>query len=262
MSTINQLVTSLASSHRFFNTQLGFKEVKLSPYERTFSEAEEAKMSKVWEDLKKVGKVSHSNPLIAVNTNSLVINGEILNLEVYPADFRHYRSTLDDNSTRVWALGVSALTRINYNGDSYYIFGERNGKNLNTGGLLENLPGGFMEPIHLDERNPVLAAFQQELYEEVGFKEFEKLSVKPFYLSQLREDFRAGGRKYQDVCLELLADVQGIKPIDFVSNFTKREHTKLHIVCAENLPIFVSDNFDRFTIRTRHTLQLYLKQNY
>ncbi|MEK6910284.1 MAG: hypothetical protein AABW82_00765 [Nanoarchaeota archaeon] len=262
MGEIETIIQDLAASHKFFNVMTGISEIKISKESCSFSPEQEARIALEWAKLINLGKVRYSTPLVAAHVHSITFNGGKLNIPVYSTDFMHYRATLDDNNTRVWAVGVSGLTRLLCDSGIFYLFGERNGKNLNTGGLLENVPGGFMEPDNLTNPDPIKSTYLSELVEEVGIPFSEEIKLKPLYVAQLRTDSRPGGRNYQDLCIEFSADIHGITPEQtqryFMEKFKEREHSRLHLINSEDLPKFVKENLDRFTLRTRHTLQMEL----
>lgn len=266
MSQVKALISRLSDSHRFFNIRRDLSKIDISRKERFFSEGEERKISEEWCRLLSRGKVGYSKPLIAANIDDIDHHSDAINIPVYATDFMHYRATLDDPELRVWAVGVSGLTRISSSEGAFYIFGERNSRNIYTGGVLENLPGGFMEPHDLARQSPVESTYFSELEEETGIVNFGQTRISPLYVAQLRHDSKKDGRNYQDLCIELSVEIDNITPQDVLKLFNKgkekREHSSLHIVPENDLVKFTKDNFDRFNIRARHTLQRELERRY
>ncbi len=240
-----------------------FKRLELSNQTKEFTDKEQMFIDEKWNNLLAEGKVKYSTKIIGVEPSTILLARDTIHLGIYPVDYKSYKAAIEHPTLRIWVTGPSGIVQLDYNKKRYYLFGERKSPTSFLGGALETVPGGFLEPEHLVYQDPFHEAIVQELEEEIGIPAhfIKRASLLDF--GQLEQDPRTGTKLYH-VVIDYYITVTNISPEDaqkhFMDDITMREHTRLHVVPHEQFLTYISDNFNRFTTRTRFTLQNFLQQ--
>lgn len=252
MSSYESLAQRCREKHGFTNVFTGFNEVVLHPAERIFLDEEEKAIEEAWQ---KSGAGKRNEALVALFPSETRVQESILHLSGYPTDYKHWFCTKDMLAPEVWLTGPSAVTRLVGGDEPIYVFGERKSKNLNTGGVLEFLPGGLLKAKHLHTTDPFRFTLEDELDEETGIAQTHIAHVGPLWYGELAKF--PDGRTCRNVCLDYLMDVRGITPEQVEKEFRskEREHTHLEYVQESVLPNYFEANFARFNTRSYCTIQ-------
>ncbi len=242
----------LEKCHGLFNIINGYNSINFNRTERNFLKEEEDMIQKSWDYLLKAGKVKFSSELVALRPELTFARDGILNVTAYKTDYKHYRTTLEHPSIRVWLTGPSAILRFNEGGEMTYIFGERKSSTSDVGGKLECVPAGYLEAAHFHDENPFLITLYGELKEEIGIPQDKIAKVEPFWYGQVR-NMPGNNRLVQDICVDFIMDIENLPSTEIKEMFSagKREHERLYFIKEGELERYCEGNFDRLSARTK-----------
>ncbi len=259
MVSKKSLIEKIQSMYSFKSIYLGYNRIVIHETTRAFSSEEEGFVDSEWDKLIAQGKVKYSNAIVALNPETIYVNGNELYVDAYPSDFKHYRTTLNSNIPKVWLTGPSGVMKANAYGESWYVFGVRKSATLRTGGDIETIPGGFLDVEYLFQQNPFQNALYNELEEETGISRENVTSVIPMRMGTLSIDTR-GNRPAYNVCTDFLMNIS-LNPEEIQKSFSskEREHTKIEIVSGEDLLDYVDKNKEGMNTRTLFTLDYLLQ---
>ncbi len=244
------------AAHTIYNIYAGYEAITFHRITRSFEPAEEISIEKTWNELLTTRKVNRNSELVALHPEQTRREGSFLHVTGYVTDYKHYRTTLEHPSLRVWLTGPSAIARVFYEGKQIYLLGERKSATQDTGGALEFVPGGFLEGAHFTAIDPFMETLHDELEEETGIPRNYITKSTPFWMGQIRNHYQ-NPRLSQDVCVDYLLDIEGIAPHEIIERFksSEREHTALHFIPESRLLSFAEANLLRFNIRGRCSLE-------
>ena len=242
-------VRKCKEGHTFTSVLNDYSDTNLLSVEHKFSADDETRIERIWSEKISKGAVMRNESLVALLPDMTRTEDDILQLSGYATDFKHYICTKDLPTPEVWLTGPSAVTRITGRETTMYIIGERKTKNLNTGGVLEFLPGGFLKMAHLYDKNPFLSTLEEELTEETGIEKECIVDTMPLWYGKL-EKF-PDGRASRNVVLDYLMDIEGLTPEQVQERFKSkdREHTHLEFVPEQDLLKYGETNYGRFNTR-------------
>ena len=246
--------------HGFTKVIKGYQSVVLHLTKRIFNADTEKQIETAWNEKVQSGAVKRNDQLVALFPEQTSVENSVLHLSRYATDFKHYITTREVAAPQIWLSGPSAVTRIIREVDSLYIIGERKSKNLNTGGALEFVPGGFLKAAHLYDADPLRSTLEEELDEETGIKPTYIASITPLWYGEL-EKF-PDGRASRNVCLDYLMNIEDITQRQVQEQFAskEREHTQLMFVPEHELVSFGEANYARFNTRGLCTFEQLIAQ--
>ncbi len=247
--------------HTFTNVLTGWGAVSIKPDERTFSPEDEASIDALWNEKLASGQKMTNGSLAGIMQSwTRTISPAVLELTLYPTDFKHYICTKNAAGPVVWLTGPSAVTRLVDRNEKTYILGERKSKNLNTGGAIEFVPGGLLKAAHLYDADPFRSTLEEELEEETGIERRHIASMTPLWYGELVKF--PDGRSCRNVCVDYLMDIKGVSQEQVQEGFasTSREHTQLFFVPEQELLSFGEQNYSRINTRGLCTFEQLIGQ--
>lgn len=260
MSIYETLAEKCNTLHTFTEVCTGFNAVTLHPVERIFPAEEENAIEAAWQQKIAAKAVSKNDARGALLPTHTRMHESDLHLSGYATDFKHYITTRDMPSPEVWLTGPSAVTRLLGGDEPVYVFGERKSKNLNTGGMLEFMPGGYLKAKHLSVSDPFESTLEEELEEETGIWREQIASLTPLWYGELAKF--PDGRMCRNVILDYVMDIRGVTPEQVEKAFAlgERKHTRLEYVQESALAGYLDANLTRFNTRGVCTIQQLVKQ--
>lgn len=251
------LAAACGKKHTFTNVLSGFNAVELHRMGRIFPDSEEQAIEEKW---KEIGAGKRNETLVALFPYETQVQEGVLQISGYATDFKHYIVTKDMEKPKVWLTGPSAVTRLIGGDEPVFVFGERKSKNLNTGGKLEFVPGGYLKAAHLSTSDPFRSTLEEELEEETGIGREHIADMKPLWYGKLATF--PDGRACRNVVLDYLLDVQGITPEAVEQQFRakEREHTRLDFVQKGALLGYLEANLEHFNTRGYCTIEQLVKR--